>query len=249
MSTILKTLKKLEQDKNDLQKNLDLKEMVLQGDSPVYLQSNGVDKKIWLFTGLTACGILMGITLAFFYMKEPNVPQKLESASIQPIAPKTQTQIAQPVKKPSSQLGFSLSAIPETQKSTNTKIYPPAKIPAKKIIAEESTSIQIEPKLKSQPRPPIEQASAPRPAQRPQPAIQQTTKPVAHGTIEGVKIKGIIFFKDQSPSNHIFISTPTEKNKKLKQGETVAGAILEDITPNKVVFSKESRLFTMGLGE
>jgi hypothetical protein len=247
MSTILKTLKKLEQDKNNLQKNLDLKEMVLQGDRPAYLQSNGIDKKIWLFAGLTVCGILMGITIAFFYMKETNVPQKLETASIHPIAPKTPIQIAQPVKKPSSQLGFSLSAIPETPKPTNTKIAPPAKTSATKIVASKSTFTQVE--SKSQPA--TEQALTPPPAQRPQlkPAIQQTTKSVAQGAIEGVKIKGIIFFKERSPSNHIFISTPTEKNKKLKQGETVAGAILENITPNKVVFSKKGHLFTMGLGE
>ena len=251
MSTILKTLKKLEQDKNDLQKNLDLKEMVLQGDGPAYLQSNGIDKKIWLFAGLTVCGIVMGITIAFFYMKETNVSQKLETTSIHPIAPKTQMQIAQPVKKPSSQLGFSLSAIPETPKPAYTKISPPAEIPAKKIVASAPTSAQVEPKLKSQSRPAIEQALTPPSAQHPQPktAIQQTTKSIAHGTIEGIKIKGIIFFKDKSPSNHIFISTPTEKNKKLKQGETVAGAILGNITPNKVVFSQKGHLLTMGLGE
>jgi len=200
---------------------------------------------------LTVCGILMGITLAFFYMQEPNVPQKSETANFHPIAPKTQTQVAQPVKKPASQLGFSLSAIPETPKPASTKNSPPAEIPAKKIIASAPASAQVEPKSISQQRPAIGQTSTPRPAQLPQPkpAIQQPTKSITQGTIGGVKIKGIIFFKDQSPANHIFISTPTEKNKKLKQGETVAGAILENITPNKVVFSRKGQLFSMGLGE
>jgi hypothetical protein len=64
MSTILKTLKKLEEDKRLLEKDLDLKELVLQEDQklPVTLE---ISRKIFLITGLILAGIIV-VTLVFF---------------------------------------------------------------------------------------------------------------------------------------------------------------------------------------
>ncbi len=251
MSTILKTLKKLEQDKNDLRKNLDLKEMVLQGDGPAYLQSSGVDKKIWLFGGLTVCGVLMGVTIAFLFLKETDTSEKFIKTSVPSEVPKAQP--ATPASKPSSQLGFSLSAIPESPELKTSKAPLPQSTPTKKIVipALPATppAIQAKPKLKLST--PVEPA-VPAPVQKShisKPAAPRSTETVERGTINGVKIKGIIFFKAESKSNHIFVSTPTEKNRKLKLGDSVLGAVLENVKPNKAVFSREGRLFAMGLGE
>ena len=58
MSTILKTLKKLEEDKRLLEKDLDLKELVLQEDQklPVTLE---ISRKNFLITGLILAGIIV----------------------------------------------------------------------------------------------------------------------------------------------------------------------------------------------
>ena len=65
MSTILKTLKKLEEDKRLLEKDLDLKELVLQEDQklPATLE---ISRKNFLITGLILAGIIV-VTLVFFW--------------------------------------------------------------------------------------------------------------------------------------------------------------------------------------
>ena len=67
MSTILKTLKKLEEEKSVLEQNVNLKGLVLHGDdhrlSP---QKNDVRKIAWI-VGLICTGIVLGgVSVIFF---------------------------------------------------------------------------------------------------------------------------------------------------------------------------------------
>jgi len=244
MSTILKTLKKLEKEKNDLQKNLDLKEMVLQGDSPAYLQSKGIEKKVWLFAGMTVCGVLMGAVIAFLYLESnggqfPKTGVPLKASQIQ----KSEFE-----KKPSSQLGFSLSAIPESEEVEKPEPPVHEQLAAKESI--DSVPANIVSNLKE--RPVAEQVEEKH--MRPPTGSNVSTDgfdvsaKIEQGTIDGVKIKGIIFFSADSPSNHIFVSTKTENNKKLRIGDSISGATLKNVRPNEAVFSINGKLLTMELG-
>ena len=73
MSTILKTLKKLEEEKNILRHKGDLKELVLQGDEgdTLHGSSAGLESWIWI-----AGGVLFGvlITGGLFYFSQPDIP-------------------------------------------------------------------------------------------------------------------------------------------------------------------------------
>ena len=60
MSTILKTLKKLEEDKSVLEKKLDLKELVLQDGDNVDIDTSISQNFIWK-SGLLLVGIVLGM--------------------------------------------------------------------------------------------------------------------------------------------------------------------------------------------
>jgi hypothetical protein len=75
---------------------------------------------------------------------------------------------------------------------------------------------------------------------------------VASNTSEllpGLQVKGVIFFNDNDPANYIFVSTPTEKNKKLKAGDVVMNATLESIEPNWVVFTLDGNPVEFEIGD
>ena len=244
MSTILKTLKKLEEDKRLLEKDLDLKELVLQEDQklPVTLE---ISRKFFLMTVLILTGIIV-FTMVFFW--RPSVENEEIYFSQVP-----------PVQKPASivskealpTVGIPLSNIPEQrQRYEEGGSENPSSIIKKTPIRE-----IFQPIAEPEPLPHdineirdlIQTAKSE--------SIQPQSNPypeelVSRGiSIPKLKVKGIIFFTSGSPSNHIFVSTSEIKNRKVRVGDTVQSATLMHIESNRVVFSYQGETVHLRIGE
>jgi hypothetical protein len=244
MSTILKTLKKLEEDKRLLEKELDLKELVLQEDQklPVTLE---ISRKNFLMTGLILAGIIV-VTLVFF--GRPSLENEEIYFSQEP-----------PVQKPASikrkeavpTVGIPLSNIPEQRQRFEERVgeNPPPifkKEPVREIfqpIAEPEPLPheinEIRDLIRTATSESIEPQSNPYPEEL-----------VSRGiSIPNLKVKGIIFFTSGSSSNHIFVSTSESKNRKVRVGDTVQSATLMHIESNRVVFSYQGETVHLRIGE
>ena len=108
MSTILKTLKKLEEEKSILEKKLDLKQLVLQDKDSFDIDSSISQKFLW-----KSCLLLVGTVLGVVWLGKDNPPEQpasqpiqANSGSFQRITPIMKTTI-------SSVPGIPLSNIPE----------------------------------------------------------------------------------------------------------------------------------------
>jgi hypothetical protein len=245
MSTILKTLKKLEEDKRLLEKDLDLKELVLQEDQklPVTLEFS---RKNFLMTGLILAGIIV-VTLVFFgrsYVKNEEVsfsqvPQVQKPASIMR-------------KEVVPTLGISLSNIPEQrqhyeERARKTPSPTIKKTPVREIIQPTIVKPEPFPHDINEIRDLIQTATSE--------SMQPESNPypeelVSRGiSIPNLKVKGIIFFTSGSPSNHIFVSTSAIKNRKVRVGDTVQSATLMHIESNRVVFSYQGETVHLHIGE
>ncbi|QPJ64709.1 MAG: hypothetical protein G3M78_04615 [Candidatus Nitrohelix vancouverensis] len=270
MSTILKTLKKLEKDKSELQKDLDLKEMVIHSEGPSYLRMQEKElKKACYFAGLGVCGALMGASIIYLFTQgSSEAPDLRDPAPIdRPAAQKTSLTSAPQVFQP----GFSLSDIPEDSRFQEREddafsTAPPAQSEAprpkpisKKPAVPEPTAPdraapdpapakEIQAHLNPAPRPEARRPASPAPTQATQQTPSAAGAPSA-GSISGLKIKGIIFFSAGNRANHIFVSTQQDSNKKLRLGDTVQGAVLESIEPSRAIFSYGNRSIVVGLGE
>ena len=244
MSTILKTLKKLEEDKRLLEKDLDLKELVLQEDQklPVTLE---ISRKIFLITGLILAGIIV-VTLVFF--GRPPVKNEEVYTSQVPQGEKPASIVR---KEDVPTLGISLSNIPEQRqhyKERARKTPPPIikKAPVREIfqpIAEPEPFPhdinEIRDLIQTAKSESIQPQSNPYPEEL-----------VSRGiSIPKLKVKGIIFFTSGSPSNHIFVSTSEIKNRKVRVGDTVQSATLMHIESNRVVFSYQGETVHLRIGE
>ena len=244
MSTILKTLKKLEEDKRLLEKDLDLKELVLQEDQklPVTLE---ISRKIFLITGLILAGVIV-VTLVFF--GRPSV--KNEEVYFSQV-PQVQKPASIVRKEDVPTLGISLSNIPEQRQhyEERARKTPPP------IIKKEPVREIFQPIAEPEPFPHdineirdlIQTAKSE--------SIQPQSNPypeelVSRGiSIPKLKVKGIIFFTSGSPSNHIFVSTSEIKNRKVRVGDTVQSATLMHIESNRVVFSYQGETVHLRIGE
>jgi hypothetical protein len=244
MSTILKTLKKLEEDKRLLEKDLDLKELVLQEDRklPVTLE---ISRKSFMTTGLVLAGLIV-VTLVFW--GQPTVENEAIYFSQVP-----------PVQKPTS--------IQRTEAGPTVGI-PLSNIPEQRQRYEERVSEIPSPVIKKAPVREIFQPIAePEPLPREineirdliQTATSESIQPQANPypeelvsrgiSIPNLKIKGIIFFSSGSSSNHIFVSTSESKNRKVRVGDTVQSATLMHIESNRVVFSYQGETVHLRIGE
>ena len=74
MSTILETLKKLEEDKRSMEKELDLKELVLREDQKLQVTAK-VSRKNFLVTGLVL--IIIILVVLIFFKRAPNENHKI----------------------------------------------------------------------------------------------------------------------------------------------------------------------------
>jgi hypothetical protein len=244
MSTILKTLKKLEEDKRLLEKDLDLKELVLQEDQklPVTLE---IPRKNFLMTGLILAGIIV-VMLAF--LGRPSVKNEEIYFSQVPQAQKPASIVR---KEAVPTVGIPLSNIPEQRQRYEekaSKTPPPIikKAPVREIFQPIAEPEPL-PHDINEIRDLIQTATSE--------SIQPQSNPypeelVSRGiSIPNLKVKGIIFFTSSSSSNHIFVSTSESKNRKVRVGDTVQSATLMHIESNRVVFSYQGETVHLRIGE
>lgn len=243
MSTILKTLKKLEEEKSVLDQGVDLKRLVLQGESPSASMSGGNIRKVGLGAMLLLGGTLLGGAL-FLYL-HPTEPAKQSSTKSAPSQSAALPESRD--KTPKAFSGIPLSDIMEGKRSVSddekeiveetieapAPIIAQAQVPATK-------NATLPPELEE-----MHSLIAPGPARSPAPAPSA----LRSGHIPGVKVKGIIFFGEGNPSNHIFVSTTDKSNLKMKAGDTLLGASLQSIQSNTAIFSFRNKQVGVGVGE
>ncbi|MEE9258720.1 MAG: hypothetical protein V3U37_04175 [Nitrospinaceae bacterium] len=248
MSTILKTLKKLEEEKSVLDQNVDLKSLVLQGENFPAPFQKAVTGKVGWAAGLISGGILLG-WLLFAFLSRSEAPKPSAASTFMKPAP-VQAFSNEPIaSSPEPHSGIPLSNISGVGQSEIT----PA--PKRSFFAEDA----IEPDPVAEPEPPWEKFADLPPEFEEIGALIETVKNlpapappdsnIRRGYIPGMKVKGIIFFGEDSPSNHIFVSTPSKSNLKMKSGDVAFNAILQSIQPNKAVFSYRNKLIAIEIGD
>ena len=241
MSTILETLKKLEEDKRLMEKELDLKELVLREDQKLQVTAK-VSRKNFLFAGLAL--IIIILVVLIFFKRSPNENHKTY------LPPVPLEQKPGPVERKGSEptVGIPLSKIPERHQTDKEKVSENPllvkKAPVQKF---------LQPVLDSE-LPKTEKIrdliqTAATETEQPQPD-SYSEELVSRGiSIPNLKVKGIIFFSSGSPSNHIFVSTLESKNRKARVGDTIQSATLMHIESNRVVFSYQGEVVRLRIGE
>ncbi len=240
MSTILKTLRKLEEEKNTLDQKLDLKGMLLKEDTAYPKSIKSERLKFFLLMTMVA-GLLIAGGAVF-----PHWPSSQEvSSSRKHVLNKTPVQQPPPFKDLSRLRvfeGVPMDAVSSNEFTTKTK-------PNERLSSKQST------KLLPKEAPPISTSSDMEEIEtliRPTTALAKKKSAmlptIQSGRIPGIKIKGIIFFDKDSSSNHIIATTESNSNVKLRAGEAVQDAILKSIHPNHVIFLYHDQLIEVGIG-
>lgn len=240
MSTILKTLRKLEKEKSILDQKLDLKGMLLKEDTAYPKSIKSERLKFFLLMTMVA-GLLIAGGAVFPYW-----PSSQEvSSSRKHVLNKTPVQQPPPFKDLSRLRAFEgvpMAAISSNELASKPK---PNKYLSSKQVA----------KLLPEEAPPISTSSG---MEEIESLIRSTTTlakkksamlpTIQSGRIPGIKIKGIIFFDKDSSSNHIIATTESNSNVKLRVGEAVQDAILKSIHPNHVIFLYHDQSIEVGIG-
>lgn len=256
MSTILKTLKKLEEEKSVLEKKLDLKELVLQDEESFFIESRISRKSLW-----RGAMLLVGIVLAMVWVLKDSRSEKQVVHVSQPNPVNLQQPV--PVKKQSisSVPGIPLSNIPEQRRP---EIYPPADSETEFYPAAEeypeNTQRVVEPVKR--PTPParaygqqdkgvfeIQSLIASAKSLADAPEEIEIPKIFSNLSIPGLRVKGIIFFSEGSSSNHIFVSNEQSKNQKMRIGDTINSATLMKIESTGAVFAYQGESVFIGIGQ
>ena len=226
MSTILKTLKKLEEEKNILDQKLDLKEMLLKEET-VNVKTIQTERRTFLII-LSLVVVLFIAGGIIFYQ---SVPTDTITTSARHIPTKILPQSFLP--KDSSKLGpfegVSMSVIPSKE-----EILKPTINEANKF----STSNNLEKITR-----PIKSTTTFKKNSTVAPLVIQ------NGYIPNVKVKGIIFFGKGSLSNHIIITSQNDSNLKLKVEDSIQNAVLKTIHPNHVIFLYQDQMVKMEIGQ
>ena len=239
MSTILKTLRKLEEDKNTLDQKLDLKGMLLKEDITSQKSIKSDRRKFFLLTAMVTGLLIAGVV---FYHWAPNYETL---SSPKHVLNKTPTQKTVPFKDSSRPRAF--EGVPMTAISSNelvSKAEPNKSLSSKpftELLPEKTTPVSTSSdteEIKKLMRSTVALTKK-------QPTIPPT---IQSGHIPGIKIKGVIFFDKGSSSNHIIATTENNSNLKLRVGETVQGAVLKSIHPNYVIFFHHNQLIEVGIG-
>ena len=262
MSTILKTLKKLEEEKSVLDQGLDLKGMVLKEDA-VYPKALGNDRhRFFLIVTIVTGLLILGGTAFYYWAAIHKVPAQFRHVATK--IPKQQTLLPKKLPKLRTFEGVSMAGIPSSKKKTTVKpeenlafsrqvVTKPA---AESLASKQPTASK--PLFKSSPKgAPSSEISSD--LEEIESIIQSATtlaknSPAApvtfrNGYIPGVKVKGIIFFDKESPSNHIIVTTQNNSNLKLRVGDPVQNAVLKSIHPNRVIFLYQDQPIEMGIGQ
>ena len=238
MSTILKTLRKLEEEKSLLNQKLDLEQMLLKEDSSYPKLIGSGRWKFFLLIGIAAIFLFaVGVT---FYRSAPNY----EVSTSNKYSPKKKS--IQPIIKPqNSPTPQTFEGIPmEAISSNETASNPKNKLLSKsftKLLSDDPLPVNTSPDITK-----IENLIRPK-------ANIIKTKSVADLSIQsdhipGIKIKGIIFFYNGSSSNHIIVTTENNTNLKLREGEAFRDTLVESIHSNYVIFSHHNQLIEVAIG-
>jgi hypothetical protein len=225
MSTILKTLRKLEEEKNILDQKLDLKEMLLQEET-IDAQTIQTERRTF-FIILSVVVVLFIAGGIIFYQSVPT--DKITTPAIH-IPAKI---LPQSLSKNSSKLGpfegVSMSVIPSEEDILKPTIKEADKFSISNNLEKTKRSIKSTTTLKK----------------------NSTIAPLAiqNGYIPNVKVKGIIFFGKGSLSNHIIITSKNNSNLKLQVGNSIQSAVLKDIHPSHVIFLYQDQMIKVGIGQ
>ena len=225
MSTILKTLRKLEEEKNILDQKLDLKEMLLQEET-IDAQTIQTERRTF-FIILSVVVVLFIAGGIIFYQSVPT--DKITTPAIH-IPAKILPQF---LSKNSSKLGpfegVSMSVIPSEEEILKPTIKEAEKFSTSNNLEKTKRPIKSTTTLKK----------------------NSTIAPLAiqNGYIPNVKVKGIIFFGKGSLSNHIIITSKNNSNLKLQVGNSIQSAVLKDIHPSHVIFLYQDQMIKVGIGQ
>jgi hypothetical protein len=258
MSTILNTLKKLEEEKSVLEKNVNLKGLLLQGQESTFPRFARRESRKWgVLGGLAAVGVLCaGLVMYFMFFSEPR-SSRAENVSLPKKAPLIQ-KIKKPPEKVATSPGIPLSGIPDTEPVEEDDLlmdedfFGPEDVLSPMVEASPPSIIeQPEPKGSAEIRE-IESLiqAATIPSQVTSQSLEEQVSALRGAQhIPGLKLKGIIFFSPDNPANHVFVATPADKNKKLKVGDTLLGSILESIEAQKAIFSYQGQRVEAHIGD
>ena len=225
MSTILKTLRKLEEEKNILDQKLDLKEMLLQEET-IDAQTIQTERRTF-FIILSVVVVLFIAGGIIFYQSVPT--DKITTPAIH-IPAKI---LPQSLSKDSSKLGpfegVSMSVIPSEEEILKPTIKEADKFSTSNNLEKITRPIKSTTTLKK----------------------NSTIAPLAiqNGYIPNVKVKGIIFFGKGSLSNHIIITSKNNSNLKLQVGNSIQSAVLKNIHPSHVIFLYQDQMIKVGIGQ
>ena len=256
MSTILKTLKKLEEEKSVLEKKLDLKQLVLQDKDSFDIDSSISQKFLW-----KSCLLLVGTVLGVVWLGKGNPPKQPVSQLIK--AHSGSFQRTAPIKKPNSSSvpGIPLSNIPEqvrsqifydpsTEKQSlkpvkeNPEIERKAVESANQIVSGMRSNNSYEKGVFE-----IQSLIASAKTLANEPEEIQTPQIKSHISIPSLKVKGIIFFSPDSSSNHILVSNAQSSNHKMRIGDTIDSATLMKIESTGAVFAYQGESVFVGIGQ
>ena len=239
MSTILESLKKLEEEKSVLEKSIDLESLVIQKEPDETEWNLPAPQQIFAMAAFAGAGLVLGgLWMAGVFESKP-APVR-QTAVIAPAGFSTQQKnnvTSNPVYE-----GVPLASIPSASKPSGPKRT------AKKLH-------QMKAALPLQETQPLQKApvKAALPLQEaPLKAVgsrQPQPQSIVRGNLPGFILRGVIHFDEDSPYNYIFYSTAQKKNMKLKAGEKVFGATLKKIKPDSAVFTHQGKLIQIPIGQ
>jgi hypothetical protein len=257
MSTILKTLKKLEEEKSVLEKGLDLKELVLQDEEKLFFDSpSEYPRKIFLIGALLFIGIAFGLFWAWKGNPPENQMVRISPPSTDYLKSPTpvKNQYVTPVP------GIPLSNIPEQE-----KLYQGSPVVNNFYAVEKEIPEIIERTIEPVKPPAVfAKGNSQKQQRRDVYEIQSliaTAKSLADEpeeilipqinnslSIPGLKVKGIIFFSAGSSSNHIFVSTQKSNNHKMRVGDSIDSATLMKIESTGAMFAYQGETAFLNIG-
>jgi hypothetical protein len=255
MSTILKTLKKLEEEKSVLEKGLNLKELVLQDEENFFLDSPA-PRKIFLIAAILFSGIAFGL----FWTSKGNPPEN----QIVRVSPPNTGYFKNPTPPKNKYVtpvpGIPLSNIPEQKKTYQAPAAENNFYAVEKEIPK-TVKRNIEP---AKPPAALTRGNYQKRQKRDAYEIQSliaTAKSLADEpeeilipeinnslSIPGLKVKGIIYFSAGSSSNHIFVSTRKSNNHKMRVGDSIDSATLMKIESTGAVFTYQGGTAFLNIG-
>jgi hypothetical protein len=240
MSTILKTLRKLEEEKSLLNQKLNLEEMLLKEDSAYPKLTRFGRWKFFLLIIAVLAAFLIAERVTF-YRPAPNHDAPSPKKHSAKEKPKQQTIV--PVQSSNFQTfeGIPMAAIPSNKLISKPETKLRSK-PFTKLPSDESLLTATSPNIVE-----VENIIRPSPILIKKKSILEP--PTQSGHISGIKIKGIIFFDNGSSSNHIIATTESNSNLKLRAGEAFQDAVVKSIHPNHVIFLHHDHLIEVAIGQ